>query len=185
MSTKADAPESPTGRSRRRTPTTVATSGVRAPVVRVAPVASEVFDSESADYADGFAIDTPDPNPRSTEQWARASLEQAPVALRWLIVAGWRFVLRLRLGPRQSPDHILGWKIIRRQPEATVLELRSSFLTAHLVFRRAETRLSWSTFVRYDRRTAAFVWPPVSLLHRRIVPLALQLAAKRIQKACP
>ena len=166
-------------------PATVASRTVSPPAVRVAPVASEVFDSDSADYADGFAIDTRDPTSPSTEQWARASLEQAPVALRWLIVVGWRFVLRLRLGPRQSPDHILGWKIIRRQPEDTVLELRSKFLTAHLVSRRAETHLSWSTFVRYDRRTAAFVWPPVSLVHRRTVPLALQLAAKRIQKACP
>ncbi|MHB8463814.1 MAG: hypothetical protein ACYDH6_21625 [Acidimicrobiales bacterium] len=143
-------------------------------------MASDVFDADSADYCDGVAIDTHDPNPPGTEQWARASLEDAPLALRWFIVAGWRYILRLRLGPRHSLDHILGWRIVRRLPDETVLELRSNSLSAHLVFRRDGTRIAWSTFVHYDRRIAAFVWPPVSLVHRRIVPLALRLATSRI-----
>jgi hypothetical protein len=149
-------------------------------VVRVPAVTSDAFNADHADYVDGVAIECRDPDPRSTEQWARASLEDAPVALRWFIVAGWRLVLRLRLGPRHSPDHVLGWRIIRRLPEETVLEARSGLLTAHLVFRRQATRLVWSTVVHYNQRVARFVWPPVSLLHRRIVPFALRTAARRL-----
>jgi len=147
--------------------------------VPVRATTSGSFDADS-DYCGGFAIDLPSRNEGSTEQWARTILEGAPVALRWFIVAGWRFVLGLRLGPRHSTEHILGWRITRRLHDETVLEVRSAFLTAHLVFDRDGSRLVWSTFVRYDRRIAALIWPPVSLLHRRIVPYTLARAAPRV-----
>ena len=149
---------------------------------RVDAVGSSAFDADRADYTDGFALERGRADAASSERWARASLEDAPLALRWFIIAGWRIVLRLRLGPRPSPDYVLGWKIIGRAPEETVLELRSSFLTAHLVFRLDGQRVIWSTFVQYDRRLAGFVWPPVSLLHRRIVPFALRGAASRLHQ---
>ena len=150
------------------------------PVVCVEPVRSDAFDSGGADYADGVAVDLSGRGGHSSEEWARVALEDMPVALRWFVMVGWRLVLRLRLGPRGAPDYVLGWKILRRVDDETVLELQSSFLTAHLVFRRDATRLAWSTFVDYDRRIASFVWPPVSFLHRRIVPYALRRAASRL-----
>ena len=140
---------------------------------------SDAIDANRVDYSDAFAVPVGDSDGRSTEDWARASLEGAPIGLRWFIVAGWRFVLGLRIGPRQAADHVLGWQITCRLPAETVLELRSRFLKAHLVFHRDAERLVWSTFVEYDHRIAAVIWPPVSLLHRRIVPYTLRRAATR------
>jgi hypothetical protein len=94
-----------------------------------------------------------------------------------LLVAGWRLVLGLRLGPRNSPGHILGWTIVGRLPNETVVELRSSSLTAHNSFHRDQSSLVWSTFVHYDRPLGRIVWRPVSLVHRPLVRYALGRAA--------
>ena len=93
------------------------------------------------------------------------------------MVAGWRFVLGLRLGPRRSPDHILGWHVIDCRPDETVCHLRSGFLDAHNTFRLVDGQLVWSTFVTYERPIARVIWPPVSLLHRPLVRFALRRAA--------
>jgi hypothetical protein len=146
---------------------------------RTPAVASDSFDAARANYSYALALALPRDDAHSTEQWARACLEELPVALRWLVILGWRFLLGLRLGARPSSDHVLGWKVIRSLPDETVLTVRSPLLTAHLVFRRDGSRLVWSTFVQYDRSIAAFIWPPVSLFHGPIVAYALRSAALR------
>jgi hypothetical protein len=94
------------------------------------------------------------------------------------MLAGWRLVLRLRPGPRHSPDHILGWRIVDRGPDETVCRLRSGFLNAHNVFRRVNGAFTWSTFVTYERPIGRVIWPPVSLIHRLLVRVALRQAAR-------
>ena len=98
--------------------------------------------------------------------------------MRWFMVAGWRFVLRLRLGPRNSANHILGWQIIDRRPDETVCQLRSGFLDAYNTFRLVDGRLVWSTVVIYEGPIARVIWPPVSVLHRPLVRFALRRAAR-------
>jgi hypothetical protein len=44
------------------------------------------------------------------------------------MLTAWLFVLRLRLGPVHSPDHILGWRIVDRSSDEIVCQLRSNFL---------------------------------------------------------
>lgn len=94
--------------------------------------------------------------------------------MRWLVLAGWRFVLGLRLGPRPSSDHILGWQIAERRPDEVVCQLGSRFLSAVNTFQRFDDRFVWSTFVTYERPIARVIWPPVSLLHRPLVRIALR-----------
>jgi hypothetical protein len=128
-------------------------------------------------YADSFAAEIPAGETRSPEQWARAVFEGAPLPLRWLLVVGFRFGLGLRLGPRSSPDHVLGWRIVATEPDSVTLEARSWCLTSRLVFDVGESRLTQSTYVSYDRRIAAVLWPPVAIVHRRIVPRLVRHAA--------
>jgi hypothetical protein len=97
------------------------------------------------------------------------------------MLAGWRLVLRLRLGPLHSPDHILGWLIVDRSPGETVCQLHSGFLTAHNVFGKAGGTLAWSTFVTCKRPVARVIWPVVSPLHRLLVQIALRRAAQMIE----
>ena len=130
------------------------------------------------DYSDFFAeISTG--NYRDPEQLARAVFEGAPRPVRLFLVAGFRYGLGLKFGPRSSPEHVLGWVIIEREPDSITIESRSWMLTSRLVFRTEESQVSVSTFVRYDRSIAKVIWPPVSLLHCQIVPRLLRRAAAR------
>lgn len=131
----------------------------------------------AADFVCTYEVDIASGDERSAEQWAREAWEGASAPVRWFMLAGWRLVLGLRLGPRSSPDHILGWSITHRSPDETVCQLRSPFLSASNIFRRVDGRLVWSTHVTYDRPIARAIWPPASLLHRLIVRLALRRAA--------
>ena len=94
------------------------------------------------------------------------------------MTAGWRFVLGRKLGPRPSPEHILGWQIVDRSADEVVCHLRSGFLDAYNSFTRVDDRLVWSTFVAYERPIARLIWPPVSLLHRPLVRYGLRRAAR-------
>jgi hypothetical protein len=135
--------------------------------------------SPDADFACAYEIDRRPDDERSAEQWARAAWEGAPAPMRWFMLAGWRLVLGLRLGPRPSADHILGWRIVDRRQERTVCRLRSWFLDASNTFQTVDGRLVWSTFVTYERPIGRLIWPPVSLLHRPLVRIALRRAWSR------
>jgi hypothetical protein len=78
-----------------------------------------------------------------------------------------------------------GWKIADRGDSWLRVEASSWFLTAHVVLQVADGQVSVATFVRYDRPIAAFVWPPVSIIHRRVMPDLLRHAARRINRANP
>jgi len=131
----------------------------------------------SYDYSDSFVAEIATEDDRSPEQLARAVFEGAPRPVRLFLVVGFRYGLGLKFGPRSSPEHVLGWAIIDREPDSITLESRSWMLTSRLVFRTEESQVSVSTFVRYDRPIAKVIWPPVSVLHCQIVPRLLRRAA--------
>jgi len=134
----------------------------------------------SPDYVDLFTARTNEASEKSAEDWARVALEEAPDHLRLAVVLAQRLVLGLRLGPRRSPDYILGWKIADRGDSWVRTEAASWMMTASLVFKVDEAELSVATSVRYDRRMAALVWPPISIVHRK-VGLALMRRAQRAE----
>ncbi|MCU1451662.1 MAG: hypothetical protein JWP02_3832, partial [Acidimicrobiales bacterium] len=68
---------------------------------RQVPVVAEepLIGGDRYDYADAFEIRVAEEDTRSSEQFARCALEQAPWALRRTVWIVHRHVLRLRLGP--------------------------------------------------------------------------------------
>jgi hypothetical protein len=134
----------------------------------------------SPDYADLSTATTNGTAEKSAEQWARAILEDAPLARRYAFFP-WRVLLGLRLGPRHSPDHVHGWKIADRGENWLRIEAASWFLTAHGVFRVDDGQVSVAWFGGYDRLPAALVWPPLSLGHRRAMRAILRQALRTQQ----
>lgn len=132
-----------------------------------------------ADYADivTAAIDV---TPADPEQLVHAALKGLPRGLLLITPLVQRAVLGLRLKLRPSPDRLLGWEIVERHENWIRIEAASWFLTGHVVMHVAEGQMSFASFIRYDRRLAAFVWPPVSLIHRQVA-LALVRSALRAQ----
>ncbi len=130
------------------------------------------------DYADQFSRATDvDAAP---EQWARAMFGDVPdVAERFI----WRVLLHLRLSRGRSPATVAGWRIGDRGEDWVRLEAGSWFLTANLLVRAADGRVSLGTFVHYDRRVGRAVWVPLSAVHRRLAPRVLREAEGRLRSS--
>jgi hypothetical protein len=129
-------------------------------------------------YAAAWEVTIADGDARSAEQWARATFEDGPQALRAFIVAGWTGGLGFRLGPRPSPDHVLGWRIVTAAPDLIILSVQSALLgAAHIVLQVESSRVVLASFVRYEKRMARPIWSAVQPVHHRIVPYLLGRAA--------
>jgi hypothetical protein len=130
------------------------------------------------DYIDLFTVTTPLAADRSPEEWARATLEQAPLARR-NARAFWR-LMGLRLGPQHSSDHVQGWRIAARGDAWLRLETASWYLSAQAVCQVDGEEVCLSLSLRYDRAIAAVVWRLVSRQHQRAVPVMLHQAVKLV-----
>ena len=126
------------------------------------------------DYADLFSLATDATG--TPEQWARAMFGDVPNAGELLI---WRVILGLRLARGPSPATVAGWRIGARGDDWIRLEAASWFLTANLVVRAADGEVSLATFIHYARGVGRRVWPPLSAVHRALVPGVLRKAAAR------
>jgi hypothetical protein len=131
----------------------------------------------SPDYADRFEVAISRMDTRTAEQWYRTAFEEAPHPIRWFLLLGWRRVLGLRLGPRSSPDYILGWRIASREPREVRLELHSTLMMAQLTLHLANSTAVWSTHVVYMHPLARPLWAAVGVIHRQMVPYLLKRAA--------
>jgi hypothetical protein len=132
------------------------------------------------DYVDLFAAPVPDATNISPERWARAAIEEAPAAGRFL---AWRVLCGLRLERQHSPTYIAGWKIADRGDNWIKLEASSSLMTANMTFQVEEGLVSFATFIRYDRPIARLVWTPVSAIHRAVAPGFLHAAVRRVDRS--
>jgi hypothetical protein len=127
------------------------------------------------DYGDLFTLPT---DARATpEQWARAMFGNVPGPAERLI---WRGLLGLRLSRRRSAATVGGWRIGGRGEHWIRLEADSAFLTGNLIVQTADGRVSLVTLLHYDRRLGRSVWPPLSAIHRWLVPRVLRGAAARV-----
>jgi hypothetical protein len=102
--------------------------------------------------------------------------EDAPLGLRQVLVGGW-LALGLRLAPRPSPDHVLGWRIASTTPDTIVLELDSKLMSAQNVIEVDGTRVVWTTLVHYRNRLGAVMWSAAAPVHHLILPRLLGRAA--------
>ena len=127
------------------------------------------------DYADTVMVATGVTEDVSPEVWARTVLERTSTGRSAPTL--WR-LLGLRLGPRPSTDHVQGWRIAGRGSDWIRLEVTSWMMTAEAVVHVADGKVSLSLFVRYDQPVAAFIWPPVSVMHRRVVPVMIHQAER-------
>jgi Protein of unknown function (DUF2867) len=146
-------------------------------VHRVAVVQQTRATDNSPDYRDMFEVPIPSTDTRTAEQWLRAVFEDAPRPVRWFLLLGWRGVLGLRLGPRPSPDHILGWRIASREPDEVRLELHSALMNVQLALHLSSSTAVWSTHVYYTQPLARPLWAAVGVIHRQMVPYLLGRAA--------
>ncbi|MGI8879165.1 MAG: DUF2867 domain-containing protein [Jatrophihabitans sp.] len=148
---------------------------IRVPLSEIIRAANTLADP---DYASAFQVRVGTQS-LTPGRWARITLEEAPRALRWFVLCGWRVILGLRLGHRGSPDHVLGWKIQSTAPDWLALEACSALITAHKVLRVEGRNLTAATFVRFERRWSRAIWAIVAPVHHRTESLLLRIAVAR------
>jgi hypothetical protein len=143
------------------------------------PLHEPLIGDASYDYADSFEIRVPESDERSTEEFLRSAIEDAPPPLRELVWLVHRHVLRLRLGPRSSASHVLGWRIKTSERDVFRLEATSPlFGRGVIIGRRPDpTRAVVTTYLFHSRPTLGrAIWSIVGPLHRRVAPYLMERA---------
>ena len=139
---------------------------------RGAPAAIREHDTlERIDWSDVFTGTADGAVELSPQAWAAALGRDAPARIRLTLrSAAWtqRNILGLRLQPRRSGHHVIGWKVAAAGDHWFRLEAEGWLGTAHLLLHVAGQEVSIGTLLRYDRRMAAIVWQPVSFFHRQV-----------------
>jgi Protein of unknown function (DUF2867) len=146
---------------------------------RIQPPAPQL--DARADYADAFEIPIGEGDSRSTEQAFRDGLGAEPGASGRLVLWIHRHVLRFRLGPFTSADHVIGWKIVHSDPDQFVLTADGSLMRGQLALSRQADRhavLTTQLFYRHHA-TARMVWAVVGPVHRAIAPRLIEHSALR------
>jgi hypothetical protein len=145
--------------------------------VALPPAARALSTLARIDYSDAFLVESGSAQQWSAEQWARAVLEDAPVAIRTKLLLGWS-TIGLKPATRGS---LLGWAIRVNTP-AFVLLGRGSLIgmPGELLFKSEPEGLLFATFVHHANHVARAVWAAVEPAHVRIVRHLLEQAGRRI-----
>jgi Protein of unknown function (DUF2867) len=134
-----------------------------------------------ADYADAFEIPIGEDDSRTAEQAFRDGLRAEPGVPGHLVLWIHRHVLRFRLGPFTSADHVIGWKIVHSDPDRFVLTTDGSLMRGQLALRRQADRhavITTQLFFRH-RVTARMVWAVIGPVHRAIAPRLIEHSSRR------
>jgi hypothetical protein len=143
------------------------------------PPAIRDLDELGSHYLDLFVATVADAEASTPEQWARATMEGAHPAGRFL---AWRLALALQLEQRPSAEHIAGWTITGRGDGWIRVQAHSWCMTPQIVFRVEPDQVWFATFMRYDRAAARWIWGAVSAVHRRVAPDFLRGGVRRIRR---
>jgi hypothetical protein len=145
--------------------------------VRIQPSAPQL--DADADYADAFEILIGEDDSRTAEQAFRDGLGAEPGAGGRLVLWIHRHVLRFRLGPFTSSDHVIGWKIVYSDPDQFVLSADGSLMRGQLAMsRQADRHAVLTTQLFYRHHAAArIVWAVVGPMHRAIAPRLIEHSA--------
>lgn len=132
----------------------------------------------AADYTDVFEVPIVRGDQRSAEQMLRDAVdgEAGGGMVLWIH----RHVLRFRLGPYSSPDHLIGWPIQHSDPDEIVLTTSGPLMRGELTLRRQDgQRVALTTRVHYGHQVPARIaWAMVGPLHRAVAPRLMRRVAR-------
>lgn len=140
------------------------------------------LDALQSNYIDLFVATVDDATQATAESWARAAMQGASAAGRFL---AWRALCNLRLGPQSSPNYIAGWRIVERDDRWIRVQADSWFMTVNIVFLAEGRQVFFATLIRYDNPMGRLIWGTVSVVHRRIAPDFLRAGVMRILRKRP
>jgi hypothetical protein len=141
----------------------------RAAVTQISlPAAARALSALSRiDYSDAFLLDAG--VELAPEQWGRAMIEDAPLAMRARLYSAWT-ALGLRLGPPWSADRVLGWKVQHSTSDFMLLKAKSWVgLKGELLFQSQPDGVLFATLIRLDNPLARSLWKQITPTHQAVV----------------
>ena len=142
--------------------------------VAVPPSARALSSLPRIDYEEAFLVETGPTDGRTSEQWARAVLEDAPSETRHALRWGW-FALGLKHGPTRSDRFVLGWEVRRSTPDLVLLGSDSRIgMPAELLLERRQDKLLFAAFLQHKNPIARAVWAATVPGHQRVVRSLLE-----------
>jgi hypothetical protein len=153
---------------------------VRWTLKRIAAALIAETDETGDDYADTFEAAIPDGDVRTAEQVFRDALGDKPGVGGNVVSWIHRHVLRFHLGPYSSPEHVIGWRIMRSDDDEFVLAADGPLMRGRLTLRRDDARRAiLTTRLHYRHKIGArTVWAVVGPLHRAVAPRLVERAAR-------
>ncbi len=138
-------------------------------------------DATEVYYADTFDVPILDGDMRTAEEAFRDALGDTPGVGGNVVLWIHRHLLQFRLGPYSSPQHIIGWTIVRSDRDEIALAADGPLMRGQLTMRREDgPRAVLTTRLHYHHENAASaVWFVVGPLHRILAPRLMQRAARR------
>jgi hypothetical protein len=138
--------------------------------IAVPPAVRALSTLDRVDYADAFRVELEDVRDRTAEQWARAMLEDAPLAVRGQLLSGWS-----SLGLKVGGGSVLGWHVRASTPDVVLLGADSRIgMPGQLLFLRERGALLFATFVRQRNPVARALWARVERVHLATVRRLLE-----------
>ncbi|MCV7098963.1 DUF2867 domain-containing protein [Mycobacterium palustre] len=132
-----------------------------------------------ADYTDVFEVPIPQGDSRTAEQAFRDGLG-GPRARGSLVLWIHRHLLRFRLAPHSTRDHMFGWSVVRSDREELVLAACGPLMRGQLALRFENGRAALTTRLHYVHPIVArAVWAVVGPLHRAVAPRMVERSARR------
>jgi len=138
-------------------------------------------DETDPDYSDVFEASILPGDSRTGEHAFRDAVGDEPGVPGSLILWIHRHVLRFHLGPYSSPDHVIGWQIMRSDDKEFVLTADGPLIRGRMTLRREDgQRATLTTRLHYRHKIAArTVWAVVGPLHRAVAPRLIERTARR------
>jgi hypothetical protein len=131
--------------------------------------ARDVAGLERVDYADAFALDVAVRH--TPEEWIRLSAAASPTLFSAVRLA--HHALGLPLAPPDSPDHLIGWNIVRSDPEEAVLGSDGVFGTPRIVGFTAPDQVVLATLIRLNGLRGRALWAAGAPVHRAVARYVL------------
>ena len=126
--------------------------------------ARELAGLERVDYADAFAVDVP--VRQSPEEWIRLSAAASPALFSAVRLA--HHALGLPLAPPGSPDHLIGWNILRSDTEEAVLGNDGVFGTPRIVGLTPPGQVVVATLIQLNGFRGRTLWAAGAPVHRAV-----------------
>jgi Protein of unknown function (DUF2867) len=131
--------------------------------------ARELAALDRIDYADCFSVELS--GERSPEEWVRLAADGMPALFSVVRVA--HRALGLHLGPADSPDHVIGWDVLRSDQYEAVLGNAGMLGTPRIVGLTSQGQVTIATLIKLNGLIGRTMWAAAAPLHRAVARYVL------------